>query len=166
MKDPIPGSTSEPYRSPRTMQSPARCLRGRSSPCASLAAGATRGRHQVSSHRGWSFCDRGGGSLQLHEFGVMRHLGDPDGKFPYARGARQMPWAATASHGRGDVAMAQGVAVALSFLVLNGIICAHANDPKLPQTLCPTSQIFQTACLNPRPLTVLEMLKAAHPEGC
>lgn len=60
----------------------------------------------------------------------MRHLGDPDGKLPYARGARQTPWAATASHGRGDVAMAQGVAVALSFLVLNGIICAHANDPK------------------------------------
>lgn len=129
-KDLTPWSTAEPYRSPKTTQSLARCPRGRSSPRVSLAAGATRGHYQVSSHRGWAFCDRGGGSLQLHEFGVMRHLGDPDGKLPYASGARQMPWVATASHSSGDAVTAQGLEVALSFLVLNEIICSHANDPK------------------------------------
>lgn len=123
---PTPWSAAELYMSPRPMQSPAWCLRGRSSPCISLAAGATGEHYQVSSHGGCACCDRGD-NLQLHKLWVTRHLGDLGGKLSYARGAWQVSWAALASHNSGDVVMAQGLGVALPFLVLNGAICSHPN---------------------------------------
>lgn len=123
---------AEIYMLPRTMQHPAWCLRGGTSPWVSLAGAETRQHCQVASHRGWARCGRGRDSFQLCGFCVIRHLRGPSGKLPYACGAWLLPWAAPVPCNSGDEVLAQSRGVALPFLLLNGVqgslhfpICSH-----------------------------------------